>query len=232
MDMSEYEPNPVWALQDTSWSIQEDSTDSYISFQIQLRRHASYVMLNVFIPVFLLTVLNVCVFLLPCDSGEKNSYAVTVFLSFAVFLTMMSGILPENADAVALFSVYLLILTFQSTVITVLALLFSRFITLDKTQVPIPPYLLTLSNLVKVRACCCRSFKRSDNKVNHVDKTDQVEDNTSKLKLSQRENFVVTRDNVTWVSVVNGLDAFCFVVFSVFSFLITFLFLVIASTAS
>ncbi|XP_061179320.1 neuronal acetylcholine receptor subunit alpha-6-like [Saccostrea echinata] len=43
------------------------------------------------------------------DAGEKMGYAVTIFLTFAVFLTMVSGELPINSDNVSILSVYLIV---------------------------------------------------------------------------------------------------------------------------
>lgn len=196
----------------------EDDDESSITLNVTVQRHASYVMLTMFFPLLMLVILNVCVFLLPCGSGEKNSYAVTVFLSFAVFLTMINSTLPDNADSVALFSIYLVVLTLQSTVITVLALIFSRFVTFDEMKIPIPPTLIKLSNLMKVKWFMSR-------KVNIHDDCEDANTDDDKDKHTHD----VSKATVTWETVVNGLDCLCFVIFLIFSILITILFVALSA---
>ncbi|XP_052280916.1 acetylcholine receptor subunit beta-like 1 [Dreissena polymorpha] len=133
IEMSEYEPNSGWEVTATGWEIQEDSDDSAISFKLQLKRKPLYFMLSVILPIITLAILNLCVFLLPCTSGEKASYAITVFLSFAVFLTIVSSQLPKNSESVSLISVFLIIQTICSTLITVLALTLLRMSSFDDT---------------------------------------------------------------------------------------------------
>ena len=58
------------------------------------------------IPVCLLSFLCCAVFLLPPDSGEKIGYALTVLLSYAVYLSLISENIPEDSLNVSLLSEY------------------------------------------------------------------------------------------------------------------------------
>ncbi len=66
----------------------------------------------------LLSVLNLGVFLLPAESGEKVSLCISIVLSYAVFLTVISESLPEVSDTVSIFAVYLLTMLFLKVMTT------------------------------------------------------------------------------------------------------------------
>ena len=79
-----------------------------------------YVM-NVVLPILLLSLMNCLVFLLPVDSGEKMTVSVTVFLSFAVFMSLINDSLPQNSDSLCLFSAYVAVQMFLSVCSIVMA---------------------------------------------------------------------------------------------------------------
>ena len=68
-----------------------------------------------------LSALNVGVFMVPVDSGEKGSIAVTIFLSYGVFITTISDELPHNSLDIA----YILIYIFLLLLFSVLAVVYS-----------------------------------------------------------------------------------------------------------
>lgn len=224
--------NPVWDIKETFWSAGDDGEDSFITFSIKLQRHASYFMLNVFFPIFVLAILNVCVFLLPCDSGEKNSYAVTVFLSFAIFLTIVNSSLPQNADKASVFQIYMLILTFQSTVITVISLLLSRLISFDEKQIAIPRCFLKLSRLIRFGNC----WKKKQTTQRTRRQSVKLDDVPGRRASVSEANEVIEQSDVeneaTWATVVNGIDAVCLVFFSSLTFVLTLLFLCISPSVT
>lgn len=84
----EYEENGIWKIIDTSWNIEKHKAVSEIIFNIKLQRKPLYYVMNIILPVAFLGFLNILVFVIPVDAGEKMSFSVTVFLSFAVFLTI------------------------------------------------------------------------------------------------------------------------------------------------
>ncbi|XP_046572820.1 neuronal acetylcholine receptor subunit alpha-6-like [Haliotis rubra] len=77
----------------------------YVTFVIQ--RRPAFFILNLILPVLLLSLLNVLVFLLPAESGERVSYAITVLLALAVFLSFISDNMPKTAESLSALSVYL-----------------------------------------------------------------------------------------------------------------------------
>lgn len=75
-----------------------DGTHPAFVVKLTLRRRPTYVAVNVMLPVLFMSFLNVLAFLLPADSGERTSYAITVLLASAVFLTLVSDNLPKTSQ--------------------------------------------------------------------------------------------------------------------------------------
>lgn len=105
----EFVPNNVWEVTSTDATYDVTSSATDVVFIINLRRKSMYYILNIFMPVILLGILSPAVFIIPTDSGEKMGYAVTMFLTFVVFLTLVSAELPINSDNVCNIGIYLII---------------------------------------------------------------------------------------------------------------------------
>lgn len=228
IDLYQFEPSATWTLIDSSWSRNEDAFEPTIIFSLTLKRKALYIMLNVILPICLLAILDLFVFMLPCASGEKVGYAVTVFLAFAVFLTIIQSSLPANSDSVSLFSVYLLVLTIDSTLITVIALLIVKCSLLDDSKSSVPSILVCLANLGHFKLCgmvCkpCRK-KSTSNKVNDVETAKN--DNGHDVDEDEECEATSSKDEpATWADILGGLDMFCFIIFTVIYVVATILFI-------
>ena len=73
-----------------------------VTFRIKLQRKRTFYVLNTIIPVVMLSLLNVLVFLLPASSGEKMALAVTVLLSFTVYLSIISEVMPKTSESISI----------------------------------------------------------------------------------------------------------------------------------
>ena len=72
------------------------------TFVVHLRRKRTFYILNTIIPVVMLSLLNVLVFILPADCGERMALAVTVLLSFTVYLGIISDSMPKTSESLSL----------------------------------------------------------------------------------------------------------------------------------
>ncbi|XP_071110505.1 neuronal acetylcholine receptor subunit alpha-5-like [Haliotis cracherodii] len=63
-----------------------------------------------------LSTLNLVVFRIPPESGEKISVSVSILLSYGIYATIASTTLPSNSESPCLFSIYLAILISISSV--------------------------------------------------------------------------------------------------------------------
>lgn len=113
-----FQPNTEWHLSDTSVSCGLMYGDLYsiCDFKMTLQRRSSYYVMNVLIPVFLLSIMTPFVYLLPQSSGERISYSITLFLAFSVTMTTISGMLPVTSLEVCYLEVLVQVQLFLSAV--------------------------------------------------------------------------------------------------------------------
>ncbi|CAG2247645.1 CHRNA6 [Mytilus edulis] len=107
IDLRGYRENSLWSIISTSVQTESVYDSSEIIFTINLRRKATYYIVSIITPLIFLGILNSLVFIIPADAGEKMSYSVTVFLSFAVFLTLINDKLPVNSENTCILSIYI-----------------------------------------------------------------------------------------------------------------------------
>jgi nicotinic acetylcholine receptor, invertebrate len=67
-----------------------------IEFFYELKRKSEYYNINIIIPTFSTASLMILTLLVPWDSGERISFAVTILLSIIVFLLILSDNLPKT----------------------------------------------------------------------------------------------------------------------------------------
>ncbi|KAI8798510.1 acetylcholine receptor subunit delta [Biomphalaria glabrata] len=120
---SYYTINGEWDLKSTKIET-SDLNASYVnlsSIQItfELKRRPAFFLLNVLLPVVFLSFLNICVFVIPAESGEKIGYGITVLLSLTVYMSTVSGMLPRSSLTLPNVIIYLFIL-FILSMITVI----------------------------------------------------------------------------------------------------------------
>ena len=105
-----YRENGEWILTGTSTEFHHlaDTVDGMTHFFPQLifnlfiRRRPAYYILNRILPVILSSFLVVVVFILPADSGEKVSYALTELLALAFLLTLITDYMPSTSITVSI----------------------------------------------------------------------------------------------------------------------------------
>ena len=221
IDLEQYSSNSEWDLIDSIATVEEESDEASVIYTLKIKRKPRYMVLSVILPIVMLSVLNLFVFVLPCDSGEKASYAVTVFLAFAVFLTIISSALPRNSESLSIFSVYIIILTVQSTLITMTALVVVR---IRQFESPVPKIVVRITNFLHCE--CCRKERNAvipeDANVSSNGSVPPMEGFINKKlppekldKTNNNDDDDTTHDTCDWEKVANGLDRlfFCFYTF-------------------
>ena len=153
--------NGMWSVVSTSASDDVEYAESRVIFTIILERNSGYYMTNVIVPVILLGILKVFTFVLPADSGEKIGYTMTVFLSFAVYLTVVSSELPQTSGSILEY--YLLFQLVMGTFVIVVTAIELR---LNHRKHPVP------SKILQILKCRCK------NSVKHSDSSDSVQRDT------------------------------------------------------
>ncbi|XP_076079064.1 acetylcholine receptor subunit beta-like 1 [Mytilus galloprovincialis] len=89
---------------------------------LSLKREPVYYIVMIVLPTVLLCLLNPLVFLLPVESGERISLAMTVLLSYAIFLTLVSASIPASSNPMCFLLIVMIIIMLMSglTVVAVI----------------------------------------------------------------------------------------------------------------
>ncbi|XP_052782915.1 acetylcholine receptor subunit beta-type unc-29-like [Mya arenaria] len=116
VDMSEYAENPSWIIVGVSRTRYIRDNNYNIDIEFRMRRRADFTTFTLVAPLMMLAFLNICVFLIPSNSGEKGSFSITIFLAYSVYISMMSETLPHNSVEVSLFVVFIIVLLCLSVV--------------------------------------------------------------------------------------------------------------------
>ncbi|KAH3834912.1 acetylcholine receptor subunit alpha-like isoform X2 [Dreissena polymorpha] len=243
LNLAYYEQNSAWKIKDTEWYVERDQKDTTISFKVTLKRKPMYFMLSVLLPICMLSILNICVFVLPVSAGEKATYAVTVFLAFAVFLTIVSETLPQNSESVPVITSFLVMQTAISTLITIFAMILLRLESFD--DINVPKQIVKIMNLLKRIPCLklvgknkyshkpkkeTEMSNKENKKTKDVEHADiECEMNGKSSANEQPENNNDKGDEYTWTDVVNFLD---FLLFVLFAIILIFLIAISLSVAS
>ncbi|WAQ96352.1 ACHA3-like protein, partial [Mya arenaria] len=114
VNLGDYEASSSWDIVDTLGYTDANQAEPNVRFRITMKRKPLFIIVTVVFPILACALLNICVFILPVESGERAGYSVTIFLALAVFLTIISTTLPANSEKIAIFSVYLIITTVAS----------------------------------------------------------------------------------------------------------------------
>ncbi|XP_063429273.1 acetylcholine receptor subunit beta-like isoform X1 [Mytilus trossulus] len=125
VDISFYAENGEWDLLSAESFKAEAQTrdgDSFSSvfFLIRLQRRLLFHVVNTLFPVALMAILIAFVFKLPVDSGEKIGFSLTVLLSYAVYLTLISDNIPSTSNTVCYLSLYLAFILLLATIAVIL----------------------------------------------------------------------------------------------------------------
>ena len=91
--------------------MQEGDDYDSIEMVIILQRRPLFTILTVVLPMIILSVMNTFCYLLPIESGEKIGMSVAIFLTFAVFGSVLSDTMPKNSENICRFTVYVHVTT-------------------------------------------------------------------------------------------------------------------------
>ena len=77
-----------WSVVKTQAKCENEGTTSTGYFIIWFERKPHYVLVNIILPILALCLLNVLVFILPAESGDRVPYSIKMLLSITVFLSL------------------------------------------------------------------------------------------------------------------------------------------------
>ena len=229
VDMSIYMNNPFWDIVGSSAGTSDLGGGLQIDFTFRIQRKSSYIVLNVILPILFLCLINVLVFLLPAESGERTGFSTTVLLSIAVFMIIVSDTLPKTSEPVPVISYKLTIDMVTSSLIVLVTILNLRLYNRnDQEEVP--------HWLIRIYALCCidrhgRNSRRVNNRINVImsdipsnvtiepgtqsdgKETSIDQDNPMPESQLPSENCLMRTNKVTWRMISYLVDCIALIVF-------------------
>ncbi|XP_074647548.1 neuronal acetylcholine receptor subunit beta-4-like [Tubulanus polymorphus] len=104
IDIARLKPSGEWSLLSTSAHAavktygENNNNWSYVIFNVKIARKPLYYILNIIVPLILLSLLVLMIFYLPPESGEKISLGMTSLVAFSVFQLLIVNIMPKSSD--------------------------------------------------------------------------------------------------------------------------------------
>jgi len=200
VNMDRYVPHNVWEIKDTAvWKPYVEKQEVLV-FKFNLKRNSGFYLLNLIFPICVLGIMNLFVFLLPPESGERVGYSITVLLSIVVFLTITSNSLPGTSEP-RMPTIFLLLTGYVviSVLIVISVIIGLRFYLRDQ-ELPVSAYWKSL--ILFYRIILDRRIRRKIN----------IEENLQKEIINHTENGQdYDKETVTWKTVGETADViFCF----------------------
>ena len=202
-----YTENVLWKLTKTTIQPQmRFGIKGILSVDLHLERSSRYIMLNIVGPILLICILSPFVFLLPPESGERISYTVTMFLSLAVFMTLLNDQMPRSSLSLPRFSYFLFMALLYSALQCVISIL-TLGLHMRQDSARVPSWMHTLLSLLTLQ-CCCRAC----GKAKRLGKTKRIHVKQKSTELDEE----VTNVERNWKYVAAELDKIAFVYSMVF----------------
>ncbi|CAC5365222.1 unnamed protein product [Mytilus coruscus] len=111
-----------WKILSSTALNHAESHETNVRFTIiVIRRKLLYAIMNYIILILLLSILNIFTFKIPVGTGERIGYVITVWLAYAVFLTIISDSLPQTSESIPIVSIYIMIQIYIATVIGIIS---------------------------------------------------------------------------------------------------------------
>lgn len=131
-----FTPHSDWTLQECTTSDGYAPQSDYHEFQVEItiKRQPLYHVVMVILPTLLFALINPLVFVLPIDSGERVSLAITIMLSYVMFLTLVSSSIPTSSNPMCALLILMVIIIFISGVIVIGTIINTKYFYLQDTK--------------------------------------------------------------------------------------------------
>ncbi|XP_021345928.1 neuronal acetylcholine receptor subunit alpha-10-like isoform X2 [Mizuhopecten yessoensis] len=111
-DLNTLVPNVEWTVENFTATRHEQTFDCCehpfpsVCYKIHMKRKPNFYVINLILPSMFVMTLTISVLIVPVESGEKLSFAVSLLLALAVFQLMLADNLPPSAETVPLIAGY------------------------------------------------------------------------------------------------------------------------------
>ncbi|XP_075251653.1 neuronal acetylcholine receptor subunit beta-4-like isoform X2 [Convolutriloba macropyga] len=80
-----------------------------LEFSLHIRRRPWFMLLNTVLPTAFISCLTLINFFMPCETGEKMGYGITLFLALCVNLLAISSMLPHTGEELPIIQKFLVV---------------------------------------------------------------------------------------------------------------------------
>eukprot|EP00795_Rhopilema_esculentum_P006153 gene6153-11546_t len=161
-DLKKYLPNAEWHLDGipARRNLEEYSCcpEKYpdVTFTVEVRRRSLFYLCNLIFPMTIIGMLTMLSFLLPAESGERISLAITLLLAMTVFMLVVADIIPATSEVIPLVGVFFSAAMVEMVIMIIVLCYVMRLYHKEPEDPPMPwwmrKYVLDwLSYKVKVR---------------------------------------------------------------------------------
>ena len=189
--------NSEWVNANVNYTL----SDTSLTCTIKATRKPTFLIMNLIVPVALIGFLNVFVFIVPANAGEKLQYCVSILLSFNVYLGILVDNVPANSEKMSLLSYFIIYqYLFGVVVIAVTAALLRTVHGNDSRKVPRKFHtVVKIADYVKCKKKCLLNRARVRNSEAYSEGNSTAKSNV--------------QPEVTWKSVCSACDFFLFWLF-------------------
>ena len=151
-----------WSLTETSATVltAEDWQYPYVRMTLKLHRKPEKYIKSIIVPTIALALLNVFVFLIPNESGERLFFAMNVLLMFGLFIAYSMTTLPQNAFGMSTMGNYMVTFMVFSIVYIILSIFSLSLYYKDATGKMVPRSVWNISNRLETILFCTCCAKR------------------------------------------------------------------------
>ncbi|CAG2205303.1 unnamed protein product [Mytilus edulis] len=188
-----------WKIVSSSAVNLAESHETKVRFTIMIQQKSLYAIMNYIIPILLISILDIFTFKIPVDTGERIGYVITVWLAYAVFLTIISDALPQSSESIPIVSIYIMLQIFVGTVIVIISAIESGCAHRSDDE--------SVYNILKTLTKKCRKQNEPENSM--------CLDRGSLTTLATHEDLCFEGEEVcvTWKEAISALDKVLFLGF-------------------
>ncbi|XP_066271914.1 neuronal acetylcholine receptor subunit beta-4-like isoform X1 [Branchiostoma lanceolatum] len=117
----DFKESGEWAILQIPDRKIETDDNVFIAYDFMLARKPLFYIVNMIVPIILLTLLSILVFYLPVDCGEKVGLCINILLALVVFLLLIADIIPSTSLDIPLIGRYLMFTMIFVTIVTVMS---------------------------------------------------------------------------------------------------------------
>ena len=216
--------NSEWILLPSEiLSCNATETISCIQVNLKLKRRYEFYEKYLLLPLAFLAFLNKLVFFMPANSGERMSVAVTIFLSFVVFMDIINDNVPASSNPVAYIYVWVLLLMLYSLLILLFCIVSLRIYDQNKAVPVVIQKIVAL-----LRLWCFRNMIKKT-KITHLHvPSEKLRDNEEEpIKSTPFKESIETisiphsGEVVTWTLVGKTFDIYCYFLMLIFLLIVS-----------